>query len=133
VSGSIPFKRLATELQAHGVESQYLARVEAYLTPEQQLESLQLELVREVANALGRSEMRVNLALAELELHKARYDRALAQGSPRAECVGLIEAYNAQRKVVQARVRDLLIHREALGFRRNQILNELYPIPAALK
>jgi hypothetical protein len=30
-------------------------------------------------------------------------------------------------------VRDLLIHREAIGFRRNQILNELYPIPPKLR
>lgn len=129
MSGSIPFKRLASELKAHGVESQYLARVEKFLTPEEQLETLQVEIMREVANALGRSEMRVNFALAELELHRARYDRAVAQGSPTA---ALIDAYNAQRKVVQARVRDLQIQREALGFRRNQILNELYPVPAKL-
>lgn len=129
MSSSLPFKRLASELKAHGVESQYLARVEKVLSPEEQLESLQVEIMREVANALGRSEVRVNLALAELELHKARYDRAVAQGEPTQP---LIEAYNAQRKLVQGRVRDLQIQREALGFRRNQILNELYPIPPKL-
>lgn len=77
MSAAIPFKKLASDLMAHGVESQYLARVEQYLTPEQQLDSLQVELVREVAHALGRTEMRVNLAMAELELHKARYVRAI--------------------------------------------------------
>ena len=132
MSAAIPFKKLASDLMAHGIESEYLARVEKYLTPEQQLDSLQVELVREVAHALGRTEMRVNLAMAELELHRARYDRALERGETPAQCVNLIEAYNAQRRVVQARVRDLLIQREALGFRRNQILNELYPIPSKL-
>lgn len=129
MSGSIPFKRLASELKAHGVESHYLARVEKYLSPEEQLETLQVEIMREAASALGRSEMRVNLALAELQLHKARYDRAIAEDSPAAS---IVEAYNAQRKVAQARLRELLIQREALGFRRNQILNELFPIPAKL-
>jgi hypothetical protein len=133
VARSVPFKKLASELIAHGVESQYLARVEARVTREEQLENVQLEIAQEIANALGRSEDRVNLALAELDLCRARYERARAAGAPEAEVLPLIERYNAQRTVAQARLRDLLIHREAVGFRRNQILNELYPIPPRLE
>jgi predicted DNA binding CopG/RHH family protein len=132
VSKSLPFKRLASELAEHGVVSEYLARVEARLTPEQQLENLQVELAQEIASALGRTEMRVNMALAELQLQRARYDRALAEGASEHERKALVEAFNALRLQAQARVRELLIQREALGFRRNQILNELYPIPPRL-
>jgi len=130
VSTQDRFKRLAEELRAHGVQSEYLSRVEARVTPEQQLENLQAEIAQEVAGALGRTDMRVNLALAELELCKARYEQAA--GAPLAQRRALAEAFNAQRQVAQARVRELLIHREAIGFRRNAVLNELYPIPARL-
>ena len=124
------FKQLAEELQAHGVQSEYLARIDARLTREQRLENLQLEIAQEVAAALGRTDTRVNLALAELELCRARYERA--QSAPLAERRNLAEAFNAQRRVAQARLRDLQIHREAIGFRRNQVLQELYPIPGRL-
>lgn len=133
MSHSLPFKRLASELAAHGVVSEYLARVEARLSLEQRVENLQVELMQEMANALGRVELRVNMALAELDLQRAKYDRALARGAPEAERNALIEAFNAQRELARARVRELLIQREAMGFRRNQILNELYPIPPRLR
>jgi len=127
-----PWNKLAADLREHGVESRYLARIEARVTPEEQLDKLQREIAEEMAGALGRSGDKVDLALAELELHKARYDRALREGKSREECAALAAAFNAQRSVAQKRLRELLIHREALGFRRNQILNELYPIPAKL-
>jgi predicted DNA binding CopG/RHH family protein len=133
VSFSLPYKRLATELAAHGVVSEYLARVEARLSLEQRIDNLQVELMQEMASALGRTELRVNMALAELQLHRARYDRALADGAPEEERRALIDAFNTQRQFAQARVRDLQIQREAMGFRRNQVLSELYPIPPRLR
>jgi hypothetical protein len=125
-------KQLAEELHAHGVRSEYLARVDARLTREQRLEDLETEIAQEVASALGRTDMRVNMALAELELCRARYERATEARAPLVERRALAEAFNAQRLQAQARLRDLLIHREAIGFRRNALLNELYPIPAKL-
>ena len=130
---SVPFQKLAADLITQGIDSQYLARVEARVaTCEEQLENVQIEIAQEIASALGRSEDRVNLALAELELRRAHYDRALRGGASESALAQLAEAYNEQRKVAQAKLRDLLIHREAIGFRRNQILNELYPIPPRL-
>lgn len=126
-------KRLAAELVAQGIESKYLARVMARVSPDDQIETLQAELAREIAQALGRSEDKVNVALAELELHRARYERAVRENAPATERQGYAEAFNAQRIVAQAKLRDLLIHREAIGFRRNQMLNDLYPIPPKLK
>jgi hypothetical protein len=121
------WKKLAAELQEQGIESKYMSRIQARVTPEQRLENVEAEILQEIAGALGRSEDRVNLALAECELLAAQHARA--EGARRRE---LAHAFNAQREVARARVRDLLIHREAAGFRRNQMLNELYPIPAAL-
>lgn len=127
-----PWKKLASELRDHGVDSRYLARVEARVTPEDRLESLELEIAQEMAGALGRTEDRLNLALAELELCEARYARAVREGAPAEVRSALVEAHDAQRKVAQQRLRELLIQREAMGFRRNQILDELYPIPGRL-
>jgi hypothetical protein len=126
-------KRLAAELVAQGIESKYMERVLARVAPDEQMETLQAEIAREVAQALGRSEDRVNVALAELELHRARYERAVRENAPATERQGYAQAFNAQRVVAQAKLRDLLIHREAIGFRRNQMLYELYPIPPKLK
>ncbi|MET0285036.1 MAG: hypothetical protein ABW352_11215 [Polyangiales bacterium] len=119
-----PWKKLAAELQEQGIESKYMARVQARVTPEQRLENVEAEILQEIAGALGRSEDRVNMALAECEVLAARHARA-----PSAE---LARAFNAQRAVAKARLRDLLIHREAAGFRRNKMLDELYPIPNPL-
>ena len=109
-----------------------MARVLQRVSAEQELERLEAEIAQEMALALGRSEDRVNLALAELELHEARYERALREGKPASEVEAHVGAYNAQRAVAKARLHDLLIHREAIGFRRNQLLYELYPIPPKL-
>ena len=127
-----PWKKLAAELAEYGVESAYLSRVKAVVDPEQSLEALENEIAGEIARALGRTEEHLLLALAELELHQARYDRAAARGASHAELSGLAEAFNAQRRQAEARLRDLVIHREAAGFRRNAPLYELYPIPPRL-
>lgn len=126
------WKKLAAELVEHGIESRYIARVSARVTPEQQLETLEVEIAQEMASALGRTEDRLNLALAELELLAARHARAQREQATATQLHALASAYNGQRAVAQARFRELVIHREAIGFRRNQILYELYPIPPAL-
>jgi hypothetical protein len=127
-----PWNKLAAELAAHGVDSQYLARVQARVTPEEQLDNLQREIAEEMAGALGRAGEKVDLAWAELELCQARYDAAVREGAAVADRQRLAEAFNEQRVVAERRKRDLQIHREAMGFRRNQILNELYPLPRRL-
>jgi hypothetical protein len=132
VAKNPPWNKLAAELHDHGVDSRYLARVAARVTPEDRLETLEVEIAQEMAGALGRTEDRLNLALAELELCQARHQRAVRAEAPASEQAALVAQFNAQRRVAQERLRELLIQREAMGFRRNQILNELYPIPAAL-
>jgi hypothetical protein len=127
-----PWKKLAAELSEFGVESPYLDRVRSRVDPEQELKALEDEIAGEIASALGRTEERLNLALAELDLCKARFEAARVKHAPHHELVTLADAFNAQRKVAEQSLRNLTIHREAAGFRRNQILFELYPIPPKL-
>lgn len=128
----VRYKRLAAELVAHGVQSTYIARIEGRVGPIQRIESLQAELNQDIAGALGQSDLRVLFALAELELHRARYDRAVQTRASDSELAALANAFNKQRLLAQKRLRELLIHREAVGFRRNQVLYELYPIAPKL-
>jgi hypothetical protein len=128
------WKRLAAELADHGVESSYLARVRARVGgAEQNLQALEAEIAGEIAAALGRSEEKLNLALAELELRGAKLARLRARGADSAELAVAIDAFNSQRGLAQKRLLELVIHREAAGFRRNRAVYELYPIPPAEK
>jgi hypothetical protein len=126
-----PWKKLAAELAAHGVESSYLHRVQARAGPKQGLEALEMEITGEIARGLGRTEEQLHLALAELELRSAKLARLRATGAGGPELQAAIAEFNAQRSVAQKRVLELVIHREAAGFRRNQAVYELYPIPPA--
>jgi hypothetical protein len=126
-----PWKKLAAELAEHGVESSYLARVRAREGAELGLQALQTEIVGEIARGLGRTEEQLNLALAELELRGAKLARLRARGASASELGAAIAAFNQQRSVAQQRLLELVIHREAAGFRRNRAVYELYPIPPA--
>jgi hypothetical protein len=128
-----PWKKLAADLAELGVESEYLSRVRARVDPEQELKALEEEIAGEIAQALGRTEERLNLALAELDLHRARFEQARSRAAPGEQLHALAEAFNAQRKVAEECLRHLVIHREAAGFRRNQILCEMFPIPPRLR
>jgi hypothetical protein len=115
------------------VQSQYIARIEGHIGAVTRIESVQAELNQDIAGALGQSDLRVNVALAELELCKARFERAVRESAPWTRRVALVNAFNKQRALAEGRLRELLIHREACGFRRNHILNELYPIAPKLQ
>jgi hypothetical protein len=126
-----PWKKLAAELREYGVESPYLERVRTRVDAEQELKALQDEIAGEIARALGRSEERLNLALAELDLCGAKLARMRAAGSAGPALQETIDAFNRQRVVAEKRLRDLVIHREAAGFRRNQVVYDAHPIPPA--
>jgi hypothetical protein len=124
-----PWKKLAADLAEHGVQSTYLERVRERVSAEQRLSDLEAEIAAEIASALGRTEEHLNLALAELELRGAKLARLRAQGASGPELGAAIDAFNQQRSVAEKRLLELVIHREAAGFRRNQAVYELYPIP----
>ena len=119
-------KRLVTGLKERGYESVYLDRLQQRLDVEAAHEVLEQEIVAEMAAALGRSATKVDLALLHLEL-AARDIDAAADDEERGRLVARFNALRAD--ALRARY-ELAIHREAVGFRRNQELERLYPVPA---
>ncbi len=120
-----PWSRLVRELKDTGYESPYLDRLRARLDPAEAVSRLETEIVQEMAQALGRTEDKLNYALLRLELAARAIDTAPDQ-LVRYERV---KEFNALREdAIQAR-RNLQIHREAIGIRRNRMLDDLYPIP----
>lgn len=120
---------LANQLAEQRVESAYLERLRRFIDPEQELKALENELVGEMARSLGRTEAALVFALAELDLYGARHARLLVEQADDAAVAEAVRQFNQQRSVAERRLRDLVIQREAIGFRRNQVLYEQYPIP----
>ncbi len=77
-----------------------------------------------MAEALGRSGEKVDVALLRLEI----VSRELAVATDPAERARLVTLFNVRRAdALQAR-HELRIHREAVGIRRNDVLDREYPI-----
>ncbi len=113
------------ELKGEGYESVYLDRLRATLDVQQQHAILEKEIIQEMAYALGQSAAKVDHALLELEL----LDRDLRAELDAEKRRGLLAAREEKRQEALRLRRDLLIHREALGIRRNECLSQLYPVP----
>lgn len=123
-----PWKRLVDELKDEGFESPYLDRLHHRLNIYLERPTLEQEILSEMAYALGRAEDKVNLALLQLDL-KAR---EVAQTTHHEARRRLAEEHEDLRRRAKSVLRDLTIHREALGMRRHDLLHELYPIPPRL-
>jgi hypothetical protein len=120
-----PWSKLVRELKDTGYESPYLDRLRARLDPASEVARLEAEIVQEMAYALGRTEDKLNYALLRLELA----GRAIETAPDELERYERVREFNALRiEALDAR-RNLQIHREAIGIRRNKVLDELYPIP----
>jgi len=128
VSGPSPYKSIVRRLKSEGFESRYLDRLSARVDAEEEVHRLEAEIRAEVASALGRAGAKVDHAFLEMEV--ARRDvEAAAPPEERAEAIA---RYNARRDAAEAARLDLRIHREAVGFRRNEDLNRMYPLPPRL-
>ena len=120
-----PWSKLVRELKDTGYESPYLDRLRARLDPATEVERLEAEIVQEMAHALGRTENKLNYALLRLELAS----RAIDTAPDPLERYERVREFNALRSEALDARRNLQIHREAIGIRRNKVLDELYPIP----
>jgi hypothetical protein len=120
-----PWRALVRELTDAGYESPYLERLRARLDLTQSWTSLEQEIIREMAAALGRAEDKLNAAFLRLELA----GRALAAETAPAARRRRAEEFNACRAAALRARWELVIQREAVGIRRNDILDNLYPIP----
>jgi len=120
-----PWQTLVRELRDRGYQSPYLDRLRTRLDVEAAQEELEKEIVREMAAALGRSGEKVDVALLRLELA----GRDLAAATDLAERARLTVRFNALRAEALKARHELRIHREAVGIRRNDMLDREYPIP----
>jgi hypothetical protein len=120
-----PWTKLVRELKDTGYESPYLDRLRARLDPATEVARLEAEIVQEMASALGRTEDKLNYALLRLELA----GRAVDAATDPLERYERVREFNALRLEALDARRNLQIHREAIGLRRNKVLEELYPVP----
>jgi hypothetical protein len=120
-----PWQSLVRELRDSGFESPYLERLRARHDVAAAQEQLEKEIIREMAEALGRSGEKVDVALLRLEVTGC----ALAAATDPSERDRLAAEFNALRKAALQARHELRIHREAVGIRRNECLDAQYPIP----
>lgn len=93
------------------------------------------EIRREKAEALGRVGERLTELLGQLrdlgrridDLERARAGGGDPEGAARLEAE--IERFNRLREGAARLVHDLIIQREAVGFRRHTLILQSYPIP----
>jgi hypothetical protein len=120
-----PWRTLVRDLTAAGYESPYLDRLRQRVDTSASQESLEREIVAEMAAALGRAEDKLVAALLRLELA----GRALDAARDPAERTVRADAYDAVRAEALAARWELVVQREAVGIRRNDLVERLYPIP----
>lgn len=123
-------KRLVTQLIDRGYESDLLDRLRPHFSVEESHAVVENEIRQEIAVALGRSGMKVDVMLLQLELVERELD-ALDARTPDAATHGraLEEKHDALRQVAEQRRWELKIHREAVGLRDHRQLREQWPIP----
>jgi len=134
VSDEPLWKKLVDDLRQKGNQSRFLERLRERV-PVAGGREAEREILEEMASALGRAQDKVNVALLRLELEQEALD-VLASATVRddawqREASRRLEAFRVRREdAIRARW-ELMVHREALGFRRNENLARDYPIPPA--
>lgn len=121
------YRSIVKKLKAQGFESDYLDRLSARVDAEEEEHRLEAEIRAEVASALGRTGAKVDLAFLQLEVARRDLDQA---STPEARARA-VERFNARRSQAEEARLELRIHREAVGFRQNDDINRLYPLPPA--
>ena len=121
-----PWKNLVRDLTQPPADHPYIDQVrEVVSTPEQAQDSLEKEIIHEIAEALGRAGRKVEDALAALR----EAERALEEATTPARIVLRTRDYNELRQVAMRARHELQIHREAIGIRKRHELYERYAIP----
>ena len=93
------------------------------------LAAVEREIVQEIAYSLGKAANKLEAALQQA----ARTLSALESASLAADERQLLRArFREERAHAERRLRDLMIQREALGFRHHAELLKLYPLPPRL-
>ena len=128
-------RSLLESLKEDALEANYRDRVHGRLTARKRdgLGNLQRELLAEMASALGRAEARVLESLAELrrvEAELVEIERGVESGDrERSEIDPRLSAFEACYAVAERRLWELMVHREALGLFRHDVLARHYSLP----
>lgn len=130
------WKKFVVDLKTSGYQSPYLDRLAGRLPTLGArmlggFGQLELEIAQEMASALGATEDKVNLALLELDVVGKELDEEARRAPGSAQHRALVERYNTKREDALRRRQDLIIHREAVGFRNNAMIPRYYPVPPA--
>jgi hypothetical protein len=130
------WKRLVDDLRAPPEAKPHLDRVRQRIPAGVPRDDLAREVLQEMASALGRSQRKVSAALERAARCAEAIDAlstASERGRPawRREMNSLIEAFNSERAAAVKSLWELKVHREAIGLRRHDGLDDEYPIPEA--
>jgi hypothetical protein len=90
------------------------------------LASLEREIASEIAHSLGRAARKLDAALAQLRATLGELAAAPVSAEARRE---LRVRFDAERVLAERKLRDLIIQREAIGFRRHSEVYQSYVIP----
>lgn len=120
------WKDLLEQARQRDLRSPYGDRLKAVASAKDANASLAGEILEEMARSLARAGSKVDAELLALDLLADQIDKA-PEGSPTRAI--LTERFNQGRERAERARRDLLIQREAIGFRNNLALAGLYPIP----
>jgi len=132
--GEPTWKRLVEELRANDQpRTAHLDPLRDRFSIAGSFRELAREVLSEMACALRRSEDKVTASLERLDRHAKAIDelRASKRRDERwRRAIGeRIDAFNCERDVAAHSLWELRVHREALGFLRNDDLADLFPIP----
>ena len=105
-----------------------MTRAEARYDPEAPLKA-ELEIMREKAEALGQAGRKVDESLQCLRILEERIGMLVDEGKNAVEINALIREFNQVRETALQRLHHLIIHREAIGFRRHAHVKKMYSIP----
>jgi hypothetical protein len=120
------WKRIVEDLKEQRLEQRHLDRLASRVDLARGGDGgLEREIIAEMARTLGRVTRRLTDALDRLREVGREIDSA-ADAATRA---GLVAEFN-ERRAEAARARwELLVQREALGFRRHEDIDACYPLP----
>ena len=93
------------------------------------LAALEHEITSEIAYSLGRAGSKLEAALQQAHSTLSALHTTMPNTAERRQ---LSARFQEERTLAQRRLRDLMIQREALGFRRHNELLQRYPIPPRL-
>lgn len=118
------WKSFVDDLEMSGSGSRYDERLPAEAAGDG-LSSVQREVIEEMSAGLRRSAREIEKALVRL----AEIDDDIREAETLSDREELVDAFNDKREeALQAR-RNYLIQREAIGFFRNGVVRDEYPVP----